>query len=747
MESVNSKLFKTFFKNPSEDSESEDSSISYEGGKIFSSLQKVQNKAVESIGLQERSRSRNCEKFEQVVNIELPKHGNNYDAKVDSLFEYSVEQFKKMNYGETSTRKQFEESTSKHLQVKRENKMYAKPLNSKQVVKKHSSQIVWQSVLLHLCALYEPSNLQRRQLLFTSICSSLEKLNLIESTYKIDELSPLRSHYSHAFVRLMKMAQGSINQLQIPKNMGVTFDKSLNCLPMIGLDNNLNNKEIDQMLYQHSRYANEFEEIEYLAKGGFGCVYKCRNRLDNIEYAVKKIVLKLNGQKANILFTKILREVTTLAMLTHPNIVCYKTAWLEPYVSKTTERKELESKNNYFESHSATSDDSESAEKESLDGQSSLEFDDSYVFCTKSQEYKTHSISSNAEDVIFSVDEIPKNSDRKIRYVNNGRSVNFKDEILQENEFSPGLENANGKFLSKNGLQRSAYKGQNVLSIKEIDTEDDLDSSSGIQKVTGLAETPPNKGFKISHLSNQFYVEDMIDAGKFGAKHITKKSKFWNNNNSSSSSSQNNSKTNLSENIETLSCEKEDKSYIKDKDIVAFDVFNQSRHKTKNGYWSKHFLDEQTRKWEKFLSKNYDDILNSENYCSLNCDKAVLHIQMQLCGNTLRNWLDVRNTFGTGNSKVLKQVDNVSIFRQILMGVQYIHSKNIVHRDLKPRNVFISNISHESDSEERFHVQIGDFGLAKRDDLFGDSTISAPTTPSTVPESIHYKSKGNNSLL
>merc|ERR1719422_2430784 len=109
MESVNSKLFKTFFKNPSEDSESEDSSISYEGGKIFSSLQKVQNKAVESIGLQERSRSRNCEKFEQVVNIELPKHGNNYDAKVDSLFEYSVEQFKKMNYGETSTRKQFEE--------------------------------------------------------------------------------------------------------------------------------------------------------------------------------------------------------------------------------------------------------------------------------------------------------------------------------------------------------------------------------------------------------------------------------------------------------------------------------------------------------------------------------------------------------------------------------------------------------------------------------------------------------------
>ena len=745
MESVNSKLFKTFFKNPSEDSESEDGSISYAGDEIFSSLGTVQNKAAESIGLQESSRSRNYEKFDQVVNIELSKHGNNYDAKVDSLFEYSVEEFKKMKDDETGKTKKFEENTSKHLQVKRETKMYAKPLNSKQVVKKHSSQIVWQSVLLHLCALYEPSNLHRRQLLFTSICSSLEKLNLIESTYKIDELSPLRSHYSHAFVRLMKMAQGSINQIQIPENIGVTFDTSLNYLPMISLNSNLNNKDIDQMLYQHSRYANEFEEIEYLAKGGFGCVYKCRNLLDNIEYAVKKIVLKLNGQKANIIFTKILREVTTLAMLSHPNIVCYKTAWLEPYVSKPTQRKELGFKNSYLESHSATSDDSESVVKESMGGQNSLEYDDSYIFCTKSKEYQAHSISSNTEDVIFSVDEIPKNSDRKIRYVDNGKSVNFKEEILPENGLFQGSKNASGNFLSKSNIQKSKCKGQNVLSIKEIDTEDDLDSSSGIQKITGLAETPPNRGLRISHLSNQFYVEDMIDAGKFGSKHIPKKSKFWNNDNSSSSSSQDNST--MSEHIEPLTCKKEGKSHFKDKDIVTFDVVNQSHHKSKNGYWPKHFLDEQTTKWEKFLSENYDDIVKKENYYSLNCDKAVLHIQMQLCGNTLRNWLDERNTFGIGNSEVLKQVHNVSIFRQILMGVQYIHSKNIIHRDLKPRNVFISKVNHNSEPQESFHVQIGDFGLAKRDDLFGDSTISAPTTPSTVPESIHYKSKGNYSIL
>ena len=43
-------------------------------------------------------------------------------------------------------------------------------------------------------------------------------------------------------------------------------------------------------------------------------------------------MLKLNERHANVLFAKILREVTTLAMLTHSNIVCYKTAWIEPYI-------------------------------------------------------------------------------------------------------------------------------------------------------------------------------------------------------------------------------------------------------------------------------------------------------------------------------------------------------------------------------------------------------------------------------
>ena len=65
-----------------------------------------------------------------------------------------------------------------------------------------------------------------------------------------------------------------------------------------------------------------------LGRGGFGSVFLAVNKLDKVEYAVKKINILLT--KSNLVF-KILREVTVLAKLNHPNIVTYKTAWTEAY--------------------------------------------------------------------------------------------------------------------------------------------------------------------------------------------------------------------------------------------------------------------------------------------------------------------------------------------------------------------------------------------------------------------------------
>ena len=76
------------------------------------------------------------------------------------------------------------------------------------------------------------------------------------------------------------------------------------------------------------RYEDEFREISRLGKGGFGTVYRCRNRLDDSEYAIKKLRLS-SDERWSGRMEKVLREVKILAFLDHPHIVRYFHAWLE----------------------------------------------------------------------------------------------------------------------------------------------------------------------------------------------------------------------------------------------------------------------------------------------------------------------------------------------------------------------------------------------------------------------------------
>ncbi|EGB07369.1 hypothetical protein AURANDRAFT_13271, partial [Aureococcus anophagefferens] len=76
------------------------------------------------------------------------------------------------------------------------------------------------------------------------------------------------------------------------------------------------------------RYELEFEEHEALGGGGFGTVTRATNRLDDTEYAIKKIRLS-SAPAWRPRLEKMLREVKILALLDHPNIVRYYQAWLE----------------------------------------------------------------------------------------------------------------------------------------------------------------------------------------------------------------------------------------------------------------------------------------------------------------------------------------------------------------------------------------------------------------------------------
>mmetsp|Transcript_26687 Transcript_26687/g.58841 ORF Transcript_26687/g.58841 Transcript_26687/m.58841 type:complete len:1052 (-) Transcript_26687:363-3518(-) len=89
--------------------------------------------------------------------------------------------------------------------------------------------------------------------------------------------------------------------------------------------------ETDSIIRQAAvcdRYRTEFEEAEMLGSGGFGRVFRCHKKIEEIDYAVKQIPLS-SDQKYRTTMKRMLREVKVLARLDHHNIVRYFQAWVE----------------------------------------------------------------------------------------------------------------------------------------------------------------------------------------------------------------------------------------------------------------------------------------------------------------------------------------------------------------------------------------------------------------------------------
>ncbi|XP_062562537.1 eukaryotic translation initiation factor 2-alpha kinase 1-like [Armigeres subalbatus] len=165
-----------------------------------------------------------------------------------------------------------------------------------------------ESLVQQLCALLE-ADPQRSKDLYEKICERLHGVNLIDETYSMGEFEMMRSEYQKALYQLVSIARGQ----NLP---AVALENIWPLQPSLGLE--------------WSRYHREFTELDFIAGGGFGKVYKARNNLDGIVYAVKKITIRSTTIQ-NVLVH--LAEVKTLASLNHVNIVPYKAAWLEPLMA------------------------------------------------------------------------------------------------------------------------------------------------------------------------------------------------------------------------------------------------------------------------------------------------------------------------------------------------------------------------------------------------------------------------------
>ena len=79
---------------------------------------------------------------------------------------------------------------------------------------------------------------------------------------------------------------------------------------------------------------------------------------------------------------------------------------------------------------------------------------------------------------------------------------------------------------------------------------------------------------------------------------------------------------------------------------------------------------------------------------SVNINKF-LFIQMELCRNNLNNYLLERDKIDYSKS--------LGIFKNICLGLNYIHNKKIIHRDIKPSNIMF---------DKNGIAKIGDFGMS-----------------------------------
>ncbi|KAG7304308.1 hypothetical protein JYU34_011248 [Plutella xylostella] len=108
-------------------------------------------------------------------------------------------------------------------------------------------------------------------------------------------------------------------------------------------------------------------------------------------------------------------------------------------------------------------------------------------------------------------------------------------------------------------------------------------------------------------------------------------------------------------------------------------------------------------------------------------DSLNIYIILELCKR--RSMMELHK-----RRKAITEPETRFYMHQILLGVQYLHSRRIIHRDLKLGNLFL---------DDDLHVKIGDFGLAARIEYDGERKQTLCGTPNYIAPEILTK-KGHS---
>ncbi|KAI8332042.1 kinase-like domain-containing protein [Chlamydoabsidia padenii] len=208
--------------------------------------------------------------------------------------------------------------------------------------KRRQTKMLLVSLIESFCRLYGDSPDANRKVFFL-ICQTLKSLGIVDAEF-VDEMVSVRTTFQHTFHKLFYAALHTVQsdpsllaqQQQQQKRLLLPTRSSLAMVsppawpePTRTSSPPNSNKALFDLSIHPSRYHNDFVELGLLGRGGFAHAYKVKNKLDGIDYAVKKVSLGRDLKRGKTPYGKIFREIKHLARLEHPNVIRYYASWLE----------------------------------------------------------------------------------------------------------------------------------------------------------------------------------------------------------------------------------------------------------------------------------------------------------------------------------------------------------------------------------------------------------------------------------
>ncbi|KAI7831059.1 hypothetical protein BX661DRAFT_170235 [Kickxella alabastrina] len=431
--------------------------------------------------------------------------------------------------------------------------------------------------------------------------------------------------------------------------------------------------------------AADFEEIEFLGKGGFGSVVKARNRIDGRYYAIKKIRLDARDTEGN---KKIFREVTTLSRLHHENVV--RSTGLQTSDDSMAMAMGLAAAANSVSSWSTEdysgdmSDSDSDSESSSLSSSSGSDSDSESDSDSDSDD---SDISDSSGMGAASLGNISEPSS----------ALNTRSCDEDNGDGRPGAVFSAIRFGTMGALSEAEGAGTDKGSVGGNCGGGGGGGGGGGSSGQRSRAVSATALAAINRPVREFVVE-FTDTQTDDALRTSDADSF------SDSSSSNSSGARLSEALLREQKNPHPKSKSKSKSGSRSGSKSKSQTKPK----SETEVKAKSKSKAKGKAKQPHQQLRriKASGTASQKQKKILYIQMEYCENKtlndlIREGLDEKETW--------------RMFGQILEGLNHIHQSGVIHRDLKPVNAFLDGAGD---------IKIGDFGLATSSFAPIDATAS-----------------------